>query len=214
MVSTPIPSTDTTSSTTSASNRVISNWIAAREWAGMGTLSWITSLFAVILASNSFGLIPFSEAITGKAGLTLGLSFAVWGAVTYTAIATQGTKTVNMFLPGGINWQMAPLFVLLEMISYSFRAISLGVRLWANMLAGHQLIHIVTGISLVPVFVKAPTLLPVSLTAAGLLFAMTGLETIVCVLQSGVFCLLTSFYLAEALHKKTHLTPQPLAIKA
>ncbi len=51
---------------------------------GLGTLSWITVLFPVLLMSNAFGLIPFSEAITGKSGVTLGLSFAVWGAITYT----------------------------------------------------------------------------------------------------------------------------------
>ena len=101
---------------------------------------------------------------------------------------------------------MAPLFVLLESISYTFRAVSLGVRLWANMLAGHQLIHLVTALALVPALCLNIVLgAPITALAAGLLMALSGLEAIVCVLQSGVFCLLASFYLQEVLTKKDPL---------
>jgi F-type H+-transporting ATPase subunit a len=101
---------------------------------------------------------------------------------------------------------MAPVFVLLESISYSFRAVSLGVRLWANMLAGHQLIHLVTALALVPVLcVNILIGVPVTVLAAGLLMALSGLETLVCILQSGVFCLLASFYLQEGLSRRDAL---------
>jgi F-type H+-transporting ATPase subunit a len=51
-------------------------------------------------------------------------------------------RFVKLFLPSGPSWPMAPLFILLESISYSFRAISLGVRLWRNLLSGHMLLHL------------------------------------------------------------------------
>jgi len=188
--------------------RILSYWFNLFPIQRKTTNIWITALFFVIVSSNIFGLIPFFEAITGKVGFTLGISFAVWGAVTYSGIMRLGVKTVKLFLPSGPSWPMAPVFVLLELISYCFRAISLGVRLWANMLAGHQLIHLVTAIALVPalclnIFIGAP----VTALAAGLLMALTGLESIVCILQSGVFCLLTGFYLNEVLGKKDILGP-------
>jgi ATP synthase subunit 6 len=172
------------------------------------TSVWIQVLFRLILFCNVFGLIPGFEAVTGKAGFTLGLSFALWGAVTWCGVQRQGVKTVSWFLPSGPSWPMAPIFVLLERISYCFRALSLGVRLWANMLAGHQRIHLVTGIALVPALCLGVIGAPVTMLAAALLMALTGLESIVCVLQSGVFCLLGSFYLYEALHAETNVAPQ------
>ena len=172
------------------------------------TTVWIQVRFLLIRFCNVFGLTPGFEAITGKAGFTLGLSFALWAAVTWCGVQRQGVKTVQWFLPSGPSWPMAPIFVLLERISYCFRARSLGVRLWANMLAGHQLIHLVTGIALVPALCLGVIGAPVTVLAAALLMARTGLESIVCVLQSGVFCLLASFYLHEALHAETNVAPQ------
>ena len=184
------------------STRIVSVWYKLSISQRKTTNVWITVFFMFILFSNIFGLVPFFEAITGKAGVTLGLSFALWAAVTYSGIYRQGVKFVKLFLPSGPSWPMAPIFVLLEFISYCFRALSLGVRLWANMLAGHQLIHLVTGIALVPALCLQIIGIPVTLLAAGLRMALTGLESIVCVLQSGVFCLLASFYLHEVLSKK------------
>jgi len=172
------------------------------------TTVWIQVLFLRIRVCNIFGLTPGFEAITGKAGFTLGLSFALWAAVTYCGIQIAGIKTVQWFLPSGPSWPMAPIFVLLERISYCFRARSLGVRLWANMLAGHQRIHLVTGIALVPALCLGVLGAPVTVLAAALLMARTGLESIVCVLQSGVFCLRGSFYRHEARHSHAHLAPK------
>lgn len=193
----------------SQSTRILSYWFHLFPLQRKTTNIWITCLFLVILSSNIFGLVPFFEAITGKVGFTLGLSFAIWGAVTFSGIQRLGVKTIKLFLPSGPSWPMAPIFVLLESISYAFRAISLGVRLWANMLAGHQLIHLVTGIALVPALCLHFIIgAPVTALAAGLLMALTGLESIVCVLQSGVFCLLASFYLNEVLGKRDELFPK------
>jgi ATP synthase subunit 6 len=193
----------------SQSTRILSYWFNIFPVQRKTTNIWITALFLIIFSSNIFGLIPFFEAITGKVGFTLGLSFALWGSVTYSGILRLGPRISGLFLPSGPNWVMAPIFVLLETISYCFRAVSLGVRLWANMLAGHQLIHLVTGIALVPALCLNFLIgAPITALAAGLLMALTGLESIVCVLQSGVFCLLAGFYLNEVLSKKDSLAPK------
>jgi ATP synthase subunit 6 len=188
------------------SNRLIAAWVFLSKNQRKTTAVWITVVFFVLVASNSFGLVPLFSAITGQAGTTLGLSFALWTAVTLVGIERLRGRFVKLFLPGGLNWQMVPIFVLLESISYSFRAISLGVRLFSNMLAGHQLIHLVSALTLAPALC-APFIIgaPVTVLAAGLLMGLSGLEAIVCVLQSGVFCLLAGSYLEEALSKQDPL---------
>lgn len=187
-------------------NRLPAAWIAQSDVQRKTTGVWLVVLFFVLLVSNIFGLVPLCQAITGQAGTTLGFSLALLTGITYAGIQRQGMRFVKLFLPSGPSWPMAPVFILLESISYAFRAISLGVRLWANMLAGHQLIHLVTALALVPALcLNIVVGAPITVLAAGLLMALSGLEAIVCVLQSGVFCLLASFYLHEVLSKKDSL---------
>lgn len=190
----------------SFTNRLPAAWLNQSKVQRKNTGVWLVVLFFVLLVSNLFGLVPLCQAITGQAGTTLGFSLALLTGITYAGIQRQGMRFVKLFLPSGPSWPMAPVFILLESISYAFRAISLGVRLWANMLAGHQLIHLVTALALVPALcLKIVVAAPITVLAAGLLMALSGLEAIVCVLQSGVFCLLASFYLHEVLSKKDAL---------
>lgn len=188
------------------SNRLPSAWIYLRPIQGKTTQIWVVVLFFILLTSNSFGLVPLCSAVTGQAGTTLGLSLALWTAITLRGINRLGLRFVKLFLPSGPSWPMAPLFILLESISYSFRAIRLGVRLWANLLSGHMLIHMVSALALAPALACSFIIgAPITIIVSALLMALTGLETIVCVLQSGVFCLLASFYLHEGLSKKDAL---------
>lgn len=190
----------------SLSNRLVAAWVSLSPMQRKTTQIWVVVLFFVLLFSNAFGLVPLFSAVTGQAGTTLGHSLALWTAVTLAGMQRLRSRFVRLFLPSGPSWPMAPLFILLESISYSFRAISLGVRLWANMLAGHQLIHLVTALALVPTLCLNIVIgAPVTVLAGGLLMALSGLETIVCVLQSGVFCLLASFYLHEGLSRRDPL---------
>lgn len=196
------------------SNRLTSAWISLSPSQRKTTQIWVIAIFFVLVASNSFGLIPLFSAVTGQAGTTLGLSLALWTAVTLAGIQRLRGRFVKLFLPGGLNWQMVPVFILLESISYTFRAISLGVRLWANMVAGHQLIHIVSALTLAPLLCLNPVIgAPIGVLCGGLLMFLTGLETIVCVLQSGVFCLLAGVYLTEALSRQDPLAQPSNSIK-
>lgn len=170
---------------------------------GKTTVVWLSTQFFLQQVSNSIGQAPLFSAITGRRGFTLGQSIAQLSAITYLGIRRQGVRFVNLFQPSGPSWPMAPLFILLESISYGFRAISLGTRLYCNMFSGHLLLHQFTSLSLVPVQ-ALPVLAgaPVTVIAAAILMGLSALETIVAVLQSGVFVLLASFYLNEVLSKK------------
>nr|AWV56920.1 ATP synthase F0 subunit 6 [Lacunastrum gracillimum] len=187
-------------------NRLPAAWISLSPVQRKTTGVWVTVLFFVLLTSNAFGLVPLCGLITAQAGTTLGLSFALLTLITFAGIQRLKGRFVKLFLPSGPSWPMAPLFILLESVSYSFRAISLGVRLWLNVFSGHLLLHLFTAFLLVPVFSSNLILaLPITALAACLLMALTGLETMVAVLQSGVFGLLSSFYLTEVLSKRDSL---------
>ena len=170
-----------------------------RKTTGVG----VTVLFFVLLFRNQFGLVPLSTQVTGQAGTTLGLSIQLLLQITLAGMQRLKVRFVKLFLPSGPSWPMAPLFILLESISYSFRAISLGVRLWRNLLSGHMLLHLFQRFSLIPFFCTNRIIqAPITRLAQALLMALTGLETMVQVLQSGVFGLLASFYLTEVLSKQ------------
>ncbi len=188
------------------SNRLPAAWSSLSDIQGKTTVVWLSVLFFLLLVSNSFGLVPLCSAITGQAGFTLGMSIALQSAITYLGVKRQGMRFVRQFLPSGPSWPMAPLFILLESISYGFRAISLGTRLYCNMFRGHQQLHLFTSLSLVPVLCT-PVLLgaPFTVIAAAIQMALSALETIVAVLQSGVFCLLGGFYLHEVQSRKDPL---------
>nr|ALF99703.1 ATPase subunit 6 [Sphaeropleales sp. YC001] len=189
-----------------STNRLPAAWRILSSRQGKTTTVWLSVLFLVILGSNTFGLVPFCSRITGQAGFTLGASIALLSAITFIGVKRQGSKFVRLFLPSGPSWPMAPLFILLESISYGFRAISLGTRLYCNLFAGHLLLHLFTSLALAPVFrLSFPLSLPVAIAAGALLMCLSLLETLVVVLQSGVFCLLASFYLHEVLSRKDPL---------
>lgn len=172
---------------------------ASDERANIGM--WATTLFCTILSCNLLGLIPFNEAPTSGLGFATGLGVSVWATATALGFYKLGFSFPGHFIPGGTPWPMAFIFVPLETISYSFRAVSLGVRLWVNMLAGHTLLHILTGMSLaLPFSLPIYTALPATFGVCCLLSALVGLEYLVAVLQSGVFSILSSVYVAEFNH--------------
>ena len=167
--------------------------------AGRPYFPFIFAIFVFILAANLIGMIPYSFTSTSHIVVTFGLSVSIFIGVTLIGIMTHGLHFLSFFLPGGAPLALAPLLVVLEVVSYSFRAISLGVRLFANMMAGHTLVKILSGF--------AWTMLSVggilALGALGpflVVFALTGLELGVASLQAYVFTILTCIYLNDAIH--------------
>ena len=153
---------------------------------------WIFTLFMFILFGNLLGMIPSAFTFTSHIVVTFAMALAVFLFVTLLAIFKHGIRFFSFFVPPGAPKLMWPLLIPIEVISYLSRPVSLSVRLFANMLAGHTLLKVFSG------FV-------VALGAAGvvpLLFivALTGLEILIAFLQAYVFTILTCLYINDALH--------------
>ena len=103
------------------------------------------SLFAFILFCNLLGMIPYSFTVTSHIVITLGLATMAFLSINIIGIKTHGLHLLSLFLPPGAPLALAPLLVMIELVSYSFRVISLALRLFANMMSGHCLLKILAG---------------------------------------------------------------------
>lgn len=153
---------------------------------------FIFTVFMFVLFGNLWGMVPYSFTFTSHIAVTFAMAAFVFVMVTMIAIARHGMRFFTFFMPPGVPFYMVPLLIPIEIISYLSRPISLSVRLFANMLAGHTLLKVFAG------FV-------ISLGVAGVLplafvVALTGLEFVIAFLQALVFTILTCLYLNDALH--------------
>jgi F-type H+-transporting ATPase subunit a len=160
---------------------------------GMQYFPFIFTLFMFILFANLIGLIPYSFTVTSHIIITFGLAFAIFIGVTVLGFARNGAGFLRLFVPSGVPIFLLPLIVIIEVFSYFTRPISLSVRLFANMMAGHTMLKVFAG------FVIG---LGVLLGWAPLAFivALTALEVLIAVLQAYVFTILTCIYLHDAFH--------------
>ncbi len=159
---------------------------------GRAYFPFIFTVFMFVLFGNLLGMVPYSFTFTSHIVVTFALAFFVFIGVTLIALAKHKMHFFTFFMPPGVPMLMAPLLIPIEIISYLSRPISLSVRLFANMLAGHTLLKVFAG------FV-------VSLGVAGVfplafVVALTGLEFVIAFLQAFVFAILTCLYLNDALH--------------
>jgi F-type H+-transporting ATPase subunit a len=159
---------------------------------GRAYFPFVFSVFMFVLFGNLWGMIPYSFAFTSHIAVTFTMASFVFIGVTLIALIKHKLHFFSFFMPQGAPIYMAPLLIPIEIISYLSRPISLSVRLFANMLAGHTLLKVFAG------FV-------VSLGALGVLplvfvVALTGLEFVIAFLQAFVFAILTCLYLNDALH--------------
>jgi len=112
---------------------------------GQKFIPFIFSLFTFILFSNLIGLIPYSFTTTSHLCVTLALALMVFIAVNIICFNKHGLHMFSLFLPAGTNIVLAFLMIPIELISYIFKPISLAVRLFANMMAGHTLLKVIAG---------------------------------------------------------------------
>jgi F-type H+-transporting ATPase subunit a len=153
---------------------------------------FVFTLFMFILFANLIGLIPGAFAVTSHIVVTFALAAVVFIGVTLVAIAKHGLKFFTYFLPPDTPLYMAPLLVPIEIISYLARPVTLALRLFANMMAGHTMLHVFAGfVILLGLFGVAPLVVIVGLYV---------LELLVALLQAYVFAILTCLYLHDALH--------------
>ena len=152
----------------------------------------IFTLFMFVLLGNLLGMVPYSFTFTSHIAVTFAMAIVVFIGGTILGFVRHGIHFFSFFAPPGTPVVMLPLLVPIEVISYLSRPISLSVRLFANMLAGHTLIKVIAGfIALLGVAGVLPFALVV---------ALTGLEILIAFLQAYVFAILTCLYINDAIH--------------
>jgi F-type H+-transporting ATPase subunit a len=159
---------------------------------------FIYSLFFFILIGNLISNVPYSFAVTASGIVSLGLSFTIFIGVTILALSIHGIKFFAFFIPAGTPLALVPLLVLIELISYLARAVSLGVRLFANITAGHTLLKILSTY-LFKLFTGSLLVAIITLIPFAIFLALIGLEIAVSLIQAFVFTLLVCSYLKDAI---------------
>ena len=157
-----------------------------------GFTPFVFTLFTFILLGNLLGMIPYSFTFTSHIIVTFALALTVFLMVTILGIVLHGFHFFSLFVPHGVPKVLLVLLVPIEILSYLTRPVSLSIRLFANMMAGHTMMAVFAGFVIaVPLFGFFPVLINV---------ALYGLEVIVAALQAYVFTILTCLYLRDAIH--------------
>lgn len=161
--------------------------------AGQHYFPFIFTLFMFVLFCNMLGMVPYSFTVTSHIIVTFALAAFIFLAVTVIGFVRHGSHFMGYFVPKGVPFFLLPLLVVIELISYLTRPISLSVRLFANMMAGHTMLKVfgsfVVGLGVLGGW--APL---------AFMVAFTGLEVLVAFLQAYVFAILTCIYLHDALY--------------
>ena len=160
---------------------------------------FVFTLFMFILFGNMMGLLPYAFTYTSHIAVTFGLAAIVFVVITVVALSIHGKKFFGYFFPEGAPLWLAPIIIPVEIVSYLSRPISLSIRLFANMVAGHVMLKVFAtfivllgGLGAVGPFVAV---LPLTVNVA-----LVGFEILVAFLQAYVFAILTSIYLHDAVH--------------
>jgi F-type H+-transporting ATPase subunit a len=166
---------------------------------GMKFFPLVFSLFMFILFANLLGMVPYFFTVTAHLIVTVALALLVMTVVIGYGFYKNGLGFLKLFVPSGVPGYLLPLITLIEIISFLSRPISLSVRLFANMLAGHITLKVFAGfivsLSAFGVAGYGGAILPFLL-----IVALTALEILVAFLQAYVFAMLTCMYLNDAIH--------------
>lgn len=170
---------------------------------GMKFFPLVFSLFMFVLTANLLGLFPYFFTVTTHIIVTFALAALVIGTVIIYGFYKHGFGFLKLFVPSGVPGILLPLVVAIEVISFLSRPISLSVRLFANMLAGHITLKVFAGFVVTLTSMGAVgiagAVLPLIMTVA-----ITALEVLVAFLQAYVFAVLTCMYLNDAVHPGGH----------
>ena len=153
---------------------------------------FVFTIFMFVLIGNMIGMIPYSFTFTSHIIVTFALASVVFIGTTILGFAKHRLHFFSFFVIPGLPWYMLPLLIPIEIISFLSRPISLSVRLFANMLAGHTLLKVFAGFV---VALGIGGVLPLAF-----IVALTGLEILIAFLQAYVFAILTCLYINDALH--------------
>nr|QKG02551.1 ATP synthase F0 subunit 6 [Acrossocheilus yunnanensis]UQJ73712.1 ATP synthase F0 subunit 6 [Acrossocheilus yunnanensis] len=153
----------------------------------------LTSLMIFLITINMLGLLPYTFTPTTQLSLNMGFAVPLWLATVIIGMRNQPTVALGHLLPEGTPIPLIPVLIIIETISLFIRPLALGVRLTANLTAGHLLIQLIA----TAVFVLLPMMPTVAILTAAVLFLLTLLEVAVAMIQAYVFVLLLSLYLQE-----------------
>ena len=153
---------------------------------------FIFTLFMFVLAGNFIGMVPYTFTYTSHIIVTFMMAAFVFIGVTVIGFVKHGAKFFGIFLPSGVPIAMAPLLIPIELLSYLTRPVSLSLRLFANMTAGHTMLKVFASF--------IPQLGIAGIVPLALVTGLTGLEFIIAFLQAYVFTILSCVYLNDALH--------------
>nr|YP_007624441.1 ATP synthase F0 subunit 6 [Antigone antigone]ACN53740.1 ATP synthase F0 subunit 6 [Antigone antigone] len=153
----------------------------------------LTSLMTFLLTINLLGLLPYTFTPTTQLSMNMALAFPLWLATLLTGMRNQPSISLGHLLPEGTPTPLIPALILIETTSLLIRPLALGVRLTANLTAGHLLIQLISTASIA----LLPTIPTVSILTTTILLLLTLLEVAVAMIQAYVFVLLLSLYLQE-----------------
>nr|CAI38776.1 ATPase subunit 6 [Ascaphus truei] len=158
------------------------------KWAAM-----LASLMIMLVSINPLGLLPYTFTPTTQLSMNMGFAVPLWLATVIIGMRNQPTAALGHLLPEGTPTLLIPILIVIETISLFIRPLALGVRLTANLTAGHLLMQLIATAA----FVLLPIMPMVSLLTSTILFLLTILEVAVAIIQAYVFVLLLSLYLQE-----------------
>lgn len=165
--------------------------------AGMRYFPYIFSLFLFILVGNLLGMVPYGFTFTSHIIVTFSLAVLVVGFITFLGFARHGWGFLRLFWPENTPIFIVPLLVPIEIMSYLTRAVSLSIRLFANMIAGHAMLKLFASFAIA---LAGTVFFPVALLSVAINIAITGFEFLVALLQAYIFTILSCIYLHDALH--------------
>nr|YP_009343934.1 ATP synthase F0 subunit 6 [Stolephorus commersonnii]APT41336.1 ATP synthase F0 subunit 6 [Stolephorus commersonnii] len=153
----------------------------------------LASLMVFLITMNMLGLLPYTFTPTTQLSLNMAFAVPLWLATVIIGMRNQPTAALGHLLPEGTPTPLIPVLIIIETISLFIRPLALGVRLTANLTAGHLLIQLIATAA----FVLLPLMPAVAILTATVLFLLTLLEVAVAMIQAYVFVLLLSLYLQE-----------------
>nr|AEY77583.1 ATPase6 [Barisia levicollis]AEY77611.1 ATPase6 [Barisia levicollis] len=160
---------------------------------GQKWTSTLISLLLFLMSMNLLGLLPYTFTPTTQLSMNMGLAIPMWLATVLTGLRNQPTISIGHMLPEGTPTLLIPILIIIETISLFIRPLALGVRLTANLTAGHLLIQLIS----MAIITIIPTLPTTALMTFMVLLLLTLLELAVAMIQAYVFTLLLSLYLQE-----------------
>lgn len=169
---------------------------------GVEIFPYMLTLFLFIMVGNVVGLFPFAFSFTSQICITIGMALLVFIASIVIGLLNQGIAYFKRFCPSGVPGYLAPFFIVVELLSFMFRPISLGIRLFANMVSGHIMIEVIAGFAASIAGVAAFSYFSAIPIAVNVLLNL--FKLVVCMLQAYVFVVLSCMYLSESLEAPSH----------